>query len=85
LKQEIGLPVADFILPGKRATVILFWSGVCSHCLRYDDYLNRFGARHPEVGLVAVASRQGETADQIRATAAERKLTFALLQDALGR
>ena len=98
-KQEIGLPVADFtlplisgagersladFLPGKRAAVVLFWSGVCSHCLRYDDYLNRFGERHPEVGLIAVASRQGETAAQIRATAAERELTFPLLHDASG-
>ena len=98
-KQEIGLPVADFVLPlisgegersladflaGKRAAVVLFWSGVCSHCHRYDDYLNRFSERHPEVGLVAVASRHGETADQIRATAAERKLTFPLLHDAPG-
>ncbi len=98
-KQEIGLPVADFVLPlisgegerslgdflpGKRASVVLFWSGVCSHCLRYDDYLNRFAERHPEVGLVAVASRQGETASQIRATAGERKLIFPLLHDALG-
>ena len=98
-KQDIGLPVTDFVLPlisgdgersiadflpGKRAVVVLFWSGVCSHCLRYDDYLNRFGERHPEVGLVALASRQGETADQIRVTAAQRKLTFPLLYDATG-
>jgi thiol-disulfide isomerase/thioredoxin len=90
-KQEIGLPVADFalprisgegersladFLPGKRAAVVLFWSGVCSHCLRYDDYLNRFGERHRDVGLVAVASRHGETANRIRATVAERRLTF---------
>jgi peroxiredoxin len=98
-KQEIGLPVADFVLPliagegerslvdflsGKRGVVVLFWSGVCSHCLRYDDYLNSFSERHPEVGLVALASRQGETAHQIRATAAERKLSFPLLHDAPG-
>jgi thiol-disulfide isomerase/thioredoxin len=98
-KQEIGLPVADFTLPmisgegersladflsGKRGAVVLFWSSVCSHCLRYDDYLNRFAERHPEVGLVAVASRQGETRDQIRASAAERKLAFTLLHDAPG-
>jgi thiol-disulfide isomerase/thioredoxin len=98
-KQEIGLPVSDFVLPlisgdgersladflpGKRGAVVLFWSGVCSHCLRYDDYLNHFGQRHPEVGLVALASRQGETADQIRATAAQRKLSFPLLHDATG-
>jgi thiol-disulfide isomerase/thioredoxin len=98
-KQEIGLPVADFVLPlisgngersltdflpGKRGVVVLFWSGVCSHCLRYDGYLNQFGDRHPEVGLVALASRQGETADQIRSTAAQRKLSFPLLHDATG-
>ena len=98
-KQEIGLPVSDFVLPlisgdgersltdflpGKRAAVVLFWSGVCSHCLRYDDYLNQFAQRHPEVGLVAVASRQGETAVEIRATAAERRLSFPLLHDATG-
>src|SRR5260370_27187633 len=98
-KQEIGLPVSDFVLPlifgegersladffpGKRAVVVLFWSGVCSHCLRYDEYLNQFSKRHPEIGLVAVASRQGETAVQIRATAAERKLSFPLLHDAAG-
>src|SRR5437667_10306345 len=65
-KQEIGLPVPDFTLPlisggeqralagfleEKQGAVVLFWSGLCSHCLRYDDYLNRFGERHPELGL----------------------------------
>jgi len=68
-KQEIGLPVPDFTLPlisggeqralagfleEKQGAVVLFWSGLCSHCLRYDDYLNRFVERHPELGLVAV-------------------------------
>ena len=71
-------------LSGKRAAVVMFWSSVCSHCLRYDDYLNSFAVRHPEVGLVAVASRQGENRDQIRASAAERKLAFTLLHDAPG-
>jgi hypothetical protein len=61
--------LGDF-LSGKRAAVVMFWSSVCSHCLRYDDYLNSFAVRHPEVGLVAVASRQGENRDQIRASAA---------------
>src|SRR5260370_20138449 len=48
-KQEIGLVVPDFQLPaisggqrslvdrlaGKRGAVVLFWSGVRSHCPRY--------------------------------------------------
>jgi peroxiredoxin len=98
-KQEIGLPVPDFTLPlisgegqrslagfldGKQGAVVLFWSGLCSHCVRYDDYLNRFAARHPELGLVALASRYGETADQIRAIAAERRLAFPILHDPPG-
>ena len=64
--------------------MVLFWSGLCSHCLRYDDYLNRFVERHPELGLVAVASRYGETADQIRTIAAERKLAFPIVHDPPG-
>jgi thiol-disulfide isomerase/thioredoxin len=98
-KQAIGLAVTDFQLPllsgggqrslgdfleGKRAVVVLFWSGVCSHCLRYDGRLNRFGESHPDVGLVAVASRQGETPDMINKTIAERKLTFPIVHDPPG-
>src|SRR6266536_5765055 len=96
-KQEIGLPVTDFTLPlisgegqrsltgalsGKKGAVVVFWSGICSHCLRYDEYLNRFCERHPELGLVVVASRYGETPDQIRKITAERHLTFPIVHDA---
>ena len=94
-KQEIGAGVDDFTLrdiqgaaksleqclEGKKGAVVVFWSGVCSHCVRYDAYFNSFAERHPELSLVAVASRYGETADQLRATAAERMLTFPLLHD----
>ena len=95
VKQEIGAPVESFslaaiqgektsldaYLEGKRGAVVVFWSGVCSHCVRYDGYLNGFAARRPEIGLVAVASRQGETPEQIRGTIAERKLAFPILHD----
>jgi peroxiredoxin len=94
-KQEIGTPVDDFhlnalggektglqvFLKGKKAAVVVFWSGVCSHCARYDGYLNSFTQRHPEIGMLAVASRQGESLEQIRATVAERKLAFPILLD----
>ena len=93
--QEIGGTVEGFALQNvqggeqslsgflmsKRGAVVLFWSGVCSHCVRYDEYLNAFGERHPELGLVAVASRQGETPDQIRKTMSERSLHFPILYD----
>lgn len=93
--QEIGDAVNDFLLPdvhgeeqslskslsGKKGAVVIFWSGVCSHCIRYDGYLNSFGQRHPELALVVVASRQGETPEQIRKTSAERGITFPILYD----
>lgn len=69
---------------GKKGAVVVFWSSVCSHCIRYDSYLSGFEAKHPELALVAVASRQGETLDQIRKTTAERKLSFPILHDSNG-
>ncbi len=33
---------------------MLFWSGVYSHCVRYDKYLNSFAQLHPDLALVAV-------------------------------
>src|SRR5258708_7016100 len=94
--QEIGASVDDFLLQdvhgvgqslskslsGKKGAVVIFWSGVCSHCIRYDGYLNSFDQRHPELALLAVASRQGETPEQIRQTSAERGITFPILYDA---
>ena len=81
--RRIDGPAEDlgFYLDGKRGVVVLFWSGVCSHCERYDAYLNRFQQRWPELGFVAIASRHGETVDSIRATAAARGLTFPILHD----
>jgi peroxiredoxin len=97
-RQEIGAVVESFALPdlqgesrrleqylnGKKGAVVMFWSGDCSHCTRYDAYLNSFGHRHPELALVAVASRHGETVDRIRATVAARGLTFSILHDSRG-
>lgn len=95
---ELCPKVPDFTLPavdagtrtlasllepgGVRGAVVVFWSGVCSHCARYDDYLRAFPGRHPELALVAVASRQGETAADLRRVAAERRLPFPVLHDA---
>ena len=98
MKQEIGGPVPEFNLPaldgsdrnlgyfleGKKAAVVVFWSETCSHCVRYDSYLNSFATKHPEIGMVAVASRQGEDLRQIRATATARKLQFPILYDSGG-
>lgn len=71
-------------IEGKKGAVVVFWSSVCSHCIRYDPYLNGFAGKHPELAVIIVASRHGETLEQIRKTAAERKLTFPILHDANG-
>ncbi len=63
---------------------MLFWSGVCSHCVRYDAYLNSFTAHHSDLALVAAASRHGETPEQIRKTIASRGLSFPILHDSGG-
>ncbi|MEO7654016.1 MAG: redoxin domain-containing protein [Bryobacteraceae bacterium] len=93
--QEMGGLVSDFALPGvnggqanlsslldgKKGAVAVFWSGVCSHCIRYDAYLNSFAERHPGLGLVVIASRSGETSEMIRRTMAERGILFPIFHD----
>ena len=93
--QEVGDAVDDFsrdsvnggtlslgsFLEGRKGAVVVFWSGICSHCVRYDPDFNSFARRHPELGFVAVASRHGETVEEIRKTAAARGLSFPILHD----
>jgi len=94
-RQEIGATVEPFALPDldgrsqdlrssiadRRGGVVVFWSSVCSHCVRYDPYMNGFAERHPELALIAVASRQGETVPELRAAVDQRALGFRLLHD----
>ena len=97
--QGIGWEVPDFSLEdiaggarslrgelaGQSGAVVIFWSCVCSHCLRYDDYLNSFRQLHPGIALLAVASRQQESSGELRRAAGERKLVFPILIDPAGR
>jgi|SRR5580704_5407369 peroxiredoxin len=96
--QEFGSSMPDFTLPavrggevmlsalmeGKKGAVVVFWSGVCSHCVRYDTYFNQFETRQKDLALAVVASRHGETRDQIRQTMDERAIRFPILHDANG-
>lgn len=82
-KIQKALSLSTF-LQGKRGVVVIFWSETCSHCIRYDGYLNSFSDSHPEISLVAVASRQGENLGQIRATVAARNLGFPIFHDSGG-
>ena len=93
--QTLGEPVADFTLSdlrgapvslagslaGRRGAVVVFWSGVCSHCQRYDDYLGGFTDRHRDLALLVVASRQDESRGDLGRTVAERALGFPILHD----
>ena len=94
--QSLGDVVPDWTLPDlngtdhglmpaladKKGAVVVFWSSVCSHCVRYDDYLNALTQRHPGLALLVVASRQSEDASVLRAAVAERHLEFPVLRDA---
>jgi thiol-disulfide isomerase/thioredoxin len=64
-----------------RGAVLVFWSGVCSHCGRYDQYFNEFPEKHPELAFVAIASRQDESAEDVRAVLAARHLGFPTVYD----
>jgi peroxiredoxin len=95
-KQAIGELMPDFFLPrldggtlslqsfltGRTAAVVMFWSSVCSHCRRYDTYLNRLPERYTGLGLLAVASRQNESVEMLRAAIVERGLGFPTVHDA---
>lgn len=68
-------------LNGKKGAVVVFWSAVCSHCVRYDDYLNAFLILHPEIALLAIASRQQESLTELRKAVSDRRLKFPILRD----
>jgi len=68
-------------LRAKKGAVVIFWSCICSHCVRYDRYLSTFNETHPDLSLLAIASRKGETAQQIGDSTARRNLRFPILHD----
>jgi len=97
--QAIGKPVPDLsltdiqsgatrsltaALTGRRGGVVVFWSGVCTHCVRYDPYFNQFDAAHPDLALYVVATRLTETTADVRSAIADRGLRFALHNGADG-
>ena len=63
---------------------MIFWSGICAHCVRYDEYFNSLTESHPQLGFVAIASRYGETTEQMQAAVRQRRLRFPILVDRAG-
>jgi len=98
-KQNFGEPLGDFSLralrgntvslsqslEGKKGAVVVFWSSICSHCVRYGEYLGSFESLHPELALLVVASRHGETVADINKAVTEQKLRFKILHDPGGK
>ena len=74
----------DACLAGRRGGVVVFWSGVCTHCVRYDPYFNQFETAHPELALYVVATRFTESVDDVRRAIVERGLRFPLYNGADG-
>src|SRR5438128_2706379 len=68
-------------LKDRRGALLVFWSGACAHCVRYDDFFNRFANRHPELAFAAIASRINETSEQMISATLDRGLTFPILKD----
>ena len=98
--QDFGQPLTGFLLPlldgsgkrslddylaGKMGAVIVFWSAICTHCFRYDQYFGSFAQRHPRLGFLAIASRCGETAAQMESAVSQRLLRFPILIDQSGQ
>lgn len=93
--QKFGEPLSDFSLQslngptvslgsklaGKKGAVVVIWSSTCSHCIRYDKYFNSFEENHPDLSLIIVSARQGETLEGARMAASQRKLKFCILHD----
>jgi hypothetical protein len=97
--QAFGQPVPEFALPlldgsgiqtlhdfliGKRGAVIVFWSAVCTHCRRYDNYFNAFAEWHPELAFAVIASRYGEMPEEMQDAVSQRRLLFPILLDENG-
>ncbi|MGD0568472.1 MAG: redoxin domain-containing protein [Candidatus Sulfotelmatobacter sp.] len=97
--QEFGQPLPGFsllllngrdprtlqdYLTHKMGAVIIFWSAVCAHCRRYDEYFNSFATLHSQLGFAVIASRSGETPSQMQSAARQRRLVFPVLLDQSG-
>ena len=68
-------------LDGRKGAVVVIWSSTCSHCMRYDKYLNSFEERYPDLSLIVVSARHGEALDSVKRAADQRKLKFCIVHD----
>jgi len=95
-KAEAGKPVADFSLPdvdgkthslaslkGKNGTVLIFISTQCPVSNAYNERMEKLAQDYQSrgVAVIGINANATESADDIKAHAAEHKLTFMILKD----
>ena len=66
-----------------KVVMIHFWSAKCPFVLRYDGRLKEITADYQgkNVVVLAIDSNSGETLDQIKKVAGERKVNYPILMD----
>ncbi|HVW08073.1 MAG TPA: redoxin domain-containing protein [Bryobacteraceae bacterium] len=98
-QQKFGEPLSDFSLrslqgptvtlssslAGKKGGVIVVWSSTCSHCIRYDKYFGEFERRYPDLRLIIVSARHGESFESVTKAAEQRRLGFTIVHDPMGK
>jgi peroxiredoxin len=93
----IGATVEDFTLPdvngkeqslnslkGKKGSVLIFVSVQCPVSNAYNERMEKLAQDYKAQGIqvIGINSNVAETADAVKAHAAENKLTFPILKDA---
>jgi peroxiredoxin len=93
----IGAAVEDFTLPdvngkeqslnslkGKKGSVLIFVSVQCPVSNAYNERMEKLAQDYKAQGIqvIGINSNVAETADAVKAHAAENKLTFPILKDA---
>ena len=93
----IGATIADFTLPdangkehtlaslaGKHGAVLIFIATQCPVSNAYNERMEKLAQEYKAKGInvIGINSNVAETADAVKAHAAERKLTFPIMKDA---
>ncbi len=93
----IGATIADFTLPdadgkehtlaslaGKNGSVLIFIATQCPVSNAYNERMEKLAQEYKAKGInvIGINSNVAETADAVKAHAAEKKLTFPILKDA---
>ncbi|MEM6456418.1 MAG: hypothetical protein AAF772_15105 [Acidobacteriota bacterium] len=77
--------LAAQIETGARALAVVFWSAHCAHCQRYDAWLAARRRDEPDLALLLIAAREGETDAVVGGAGRRRAIDASLGRDDDGR